>query len=180
MPKEKRIMPLPLQIKTIRRILRKANPDVDDIDFETENILPDREDELCDWTSCLEEVSLPENIKILEDRFPKFNWQLPKKQRGPPKGPRQSLKIYESHTKKGVTCADAVVIVMSHKVPDKKARVVKSFGRATEYESGRLQITVPKELIGIAAEVHIEFPNAPKIKKKHRRGRKVCDYWQGF
>lgn len=170
-------MPLPLQIKTIRRILRKANPDI-----EAENGVPDseNEDEYRDWTSYLEEVSLPENIEILEDRFPKINWRLPKKQKGPPKGPRQSLKIYESHTKKGVTCADTVVIVRPHKVPDKKARVVKSFGHAAEYESGRLQITVPKELIGIAAKVHIEFPNAPKIKKKHRRGRKVCDTWQGF
>ena len=181
MPKEKRVMPLPLQIKTIRRILRKANPDVDDIDFETENILPDRENELCDWTSCLEEVSLPENIKTLEDRFPKFNFKLPKKQKGPPKGPRQSMKMYKCQTSEGPgLCADAVVVVRPHKVPDKRARVVKSFGRAVEYEPGRLQITVPGELIGIKAKVHIEFPNAPEIKKKHRRGRKVCDYFQAF
>jgi hypothetical protein len=181
MPKEKRIMPLPLQNRTIRRTLRKANPDVDDIDFETENCLPDSENELCDWTSCLEEVSLPENIKTLEDRFPKFNWRLPKKQKGPPKGPRQSMKMYKCQTSEGPgLCADAVIVVRSHKVPDKRARVVKSFGRAVEYEPGRLQITVPGELIGIKAKVHIEFPNAPEIKKKRRRGRKVCDYWQRF
>jgi hypothetical protein len=171
-------MPLPFQIKNIRRILRKANPDIDDIDFETESMVPDPENlgEYSDWTTCLEEVSFPENILSLEDRYPNINWRLPKEQKIP-KGPLKWLKIWQEGT---TLCADALVRVGRHKTVDKRDRVLKSFGRPEIYERGRMQITVPKELIGIEAKVHIEFPNAPEIKKRSRRGRKVTLTWQGF
>jgi hypothetical protein len=181
MPKEKRIMPLPLQIKTIRRILRKANSDVDDIDFATENLLPkgDNEAELEDWTTYVDYVTLPENISYLESEFPNFNWRLPKKQKKPSNKPRQSIDIYECQTLQGsLLCADSQIIVHSQKTSDKKARVLRAIGHPFEYEFGRIQITLPKELIGIEAKVHIEFPNAPEIKKRHRRGRQVFDYVQ--
>jgi hypothetical protein len=42
---------------------------------------------------------------------------------------------------------------------------------------GRIQITVPKELIGIKAQVHIEFPNPPEIKKGTRRRRRNLHYF---
>lgn len=181
--KEKRKMNIPFQIRNIRRILRKANPDIDDIDFETEDCVPDPENEgeLANWTEYLEEVPYPVNILKLTGLFPNINWYLPPKQKEYRKGPRQSLKFSEVSTPEGtVLCADGVIRVSSQKSIDKRPRVVKSFGRPETYEFGRIQITVPKELIGIEAKVHIEFPNAPEIKKKSRRGRKVTLTWQGF
>lgn len=177
--KEKRIMPIPTQIKTIRRILRKANPDIDDIDFETEDCVPDPENEgeLTNWTEYLEEVPYPANILRLIERFPNINWYLPEKQKTR-KGPLKWLKRW--HYEGTSLCADALVEVRRDETPDKRDRVLKSLGRPEIYEYGRIQITVPKELIGIEAKVHIEFPNAPEIKERSRRGRKVTLTWQGF
>jgi hypothetical protein len=182
MQKEKRIMPLPLQIKMIRRILRKANTDLDDINFQ-ENGVPDPENEgeYYDWTTYLEEVSYPENRRNLEDRFPNINWRLPEEQKEPSSRPRQSLDIYECQTLQGsLLCIDSQIIVQSQKTFDKRPRVLKAqpLGQPFEYEFGRIQITVPKELIGIEAQVHIEFPNAPKIKKRYRRSRKVFGHFR--
>ena len=176
--KEKRIMPIPLQIKNIRTILRKANPDIDDIDFETEDCVPDPENEgeLTNWTEYLEEVPYPANILRLQGRFPNINWYLPEKQKTR-KGPLKWLKTWREGT---TLCADALIKVRGQPIADKRDRVLKSFGRPEIYEHGRIQITVPKELIGIEAKVHIEFPNAPEIKERSRRGRKVTLTWQQF
>ena len=176
--REKRKMNIPLQIRTIRRSLRKANPDIDDIDFETEDCVPDPENEgeLTNWTEYLEEVPYPENILRLQGRFKNINWFLPEKQKTR-KGPRKSLRMWQEGT---TLCADALTKVRRQPAADKRDRVLKSFGRPEIYEFGRMQITVPKELIGIEAKVHIEFPNAPEIKKRSRRGRKVTLTWQQF
>jgi hypothetical protein len=72
----------------------------------------------------------------------------------------------------------ALVVVRSHRTPDKRARIIKAIGHPFEYEFGRIQITVPKELVGIEAKVHIEFPNAPEVKEKTRRSRYRFDYYQ--
>ena len=55
--------------------------------------------------------------------------------------------------------AVTAVVVKSHKPPGKKAGVAKTPGHPYEYEYGRIQITVPKEFIGLKANIRIEFPN---------------------
>ncbi len=55
---------------------------------------------------------------------------------------------------------------------------MKALGHPYDYGYGRIQITLPKELVGIEAKIHMEFPNAPDIKVRHRRGRLQFDYYQ--
>jgi hypothetical protein len=118
---------------------------------------------------------LHENIRILKDLFPNVHWQLPKEPERARKGPQPYLNVYECGTS---LCADVLVVVQPHKTLDKNARVMKALGHPFEYEFGRIQITLPKELIGLKANVRIEFPNTTKPEKWPPRGRKVLDYHQ--
>lgn len=112
--------------------------------------------------------------KILEYEFPDHPLRLPEEPKKR-KGPRQSQRIYESGTS---VCIDDIVVVKRYRTLDKKPMVVKAVGSPFSYEFGRIQLTVPKEFIGIEAKVHIEFPNAPKIVKRRRRGRRQFGYFQ--
>jgi hypothetical protein len=76
-----------------------------------------------------------------------------------------------------------VVVVQKHVALDKRDRVVKYFNGPFQYSYGRIQLTVPEELINTQAIVHLEIPNAPKlkteeIKKKKRRGRNQTRFFR--
>lgn len=188
MPKRKA---LKTQVRDFKKMFRKANPGLPE-SFEKDNLLLMNEDEYSDWTSCLDPyASFEVNERILEDAYPDYPLRLPK-ERKTRKGPRRSLLMFESSDGTGL-CAAGVVVVRPHPTSDKKPRVVKAFGKPFEYGYGRIQITVPKELIGITANVRIKFPNVPpeameralarasrgdKTKRPWRRPRKQLDYVQ--
>jgi hypothetical protein len=45
------------------------------------------------------------------------------------------------------------------------------------FRERRRQNFTPEELIGTQANVHLEFPDAPEIKAKKRRGRNQLGYY---
>ena len=171
--KEQRIMPIPLQTSTIRRILKKANPGlVEEMGSDIENLIYDIEGELHNWTTFLEELPLPDNISILEERFPNVKWRLPEAPKEETLNPRKSIDTYRCETSEGlVLCMDMQIVVQSHKT--KSGRISRKEKRGgCEYMHGRIQITVPEELINQTAHVHVEFPNPPEIKEKRRRNKR--------
>lgn len=150
------------------------NPDLPE-SFEEDNLLLVKGNKHSNWTSQLDPYAPFEvNEAILEDAYPEYPLRLPKEQKNR-KGPQQSLNVYESRTS---LCADLVVVVQPHKTLDKNARAVEKLGHPFEYKYGRIQITVPRDYIGIEAKVHLEFPNASLPEERRRRGRKHFDYAQ--
>jgi hypothetical protein len=172
-------MPIPLQIKTIRRILSKANPSLaEEIDFKNENSFFDKEGELHDWTVFVDDFPLRTNITFLEYRFPSIKWRLPEAPKEESLNPRKSIEVYKCETSEGpVLCMDIQIVVQPHK--SKSGRISKQEKRGgREYTHGRIQITTPEELINETAHVHIEFPNPPEVKKKTRRSKRDLRYYQ--
>ncbi|MGD0496744.1 MAG: hypothetical protein ABSB28_12035 [Candidatus Bathyarchaeia archaeon] len=149
-------MPLKTQKANIRRMIRKVNPEMEDVDL-----------------GFLQKVHYPENIRIAEDQLG-ITLRRPKEEK-PRKGPRRSLDVY--YNRDGTLCADAVVVVQKHAPLDKRAKVLKYYNHPFTYSYGRIQLTVPEELINTQARVHLEFPNAPEIKTKKRRGRNQLKHY---
>lgn len=153
-------MPIPLQIKMIREILLKANPELaEEIDFKTEDFVYDNTGERRYWTELLEEgLSLTDNLSVLEQEIPNVKWRVPKKL----KEPRKSQEYIFKGPEGPVYCKESETVICS----------AKGRERGIEYEHGRIQIILPKELINSMAYVRVQVPNPPEIKKKVRRHKR--------
>lgn len=158
-------MPIPLQKKKIRENLRKANPEqAEEVDF-TEDFVYDINGDRRYWPELLEEgLSFEDNLSILEEEIPNVNWRIPKKQ----KEPRKSKEYIYKSPKGPVYCKESETVV----------RPLKGRIKGIRYEHGRVQITLPKELISLEAHVRVEVPNPPEFKKKVRRHKRALQYWQ--
>jgi len=158
----KKIVPMnrPLQIKTIRRMIRAANPDLDE-NFETNNLLPNYKGRYVDWTKYVGPYDLHVSVWVLENLFPNVIIRRPKtpKKGGPLKYRRSGSTLY----------AYGEILVCRLATVDKRKKLIESGWGPQKHVYGRIQIPVHEELIGIKAEVRIKFPNAPKIKERGKR-----------
>jgi hypothetical protein len=153
MPKTKKhkkghIMPLNCQIAAIRRILRLANPDLED-----ERFIPYRHNERCtidwryEWTELLDpHLGLDEQLDLLKQDTQLTSglvrWEVPKK-------PRSKLRRKYRMSKEDSELICQERFIGCHKV--------KAKGK--QYLAGRVQISLNRFLVGKYAIVQIFVPN---------------------
>ncbi len=147
-------MPLGLQIYTIRKILERANPNLNEMQaahgLEGSDELPTtspggREGDTRCWVDSVDpNLSLEDNLDSLKQEFPLFKWEVPKKAKNKPLRDKGEIEERE----------DSAIIRQERLV---EPHDVKSKGKP--YGRARMQIGVNKWLKGKYAIVQIYVPN---------------------
>lgn len=141
-------MNLGLQKYKLRRILAKANPHLKSLIWLPVGIFGDETD---DWEDLLDpDLTFPENIDEMKQRFPRVLWKVPKKRPSPNK-PTWKKEMHDCAGQDHRGHFEAYDILI-------KPHRVSSNGKT--YLHGRIQLTLDKRLIGREAKVTVFVRNA--------------------
>lgn len=156
------VMPINLQIETIKRILEAANPHI----IEDSNYIPGPSSAVeTYWPDYLDDaLTLPENIDNLEQHFPQVRWRVPEREPAFDKPGKWRQEDRNAGPDGNDYSLSAKILVQPHKVSAK----------GKSYMHGRIQITVDKELIGKEADIQVYIPHAavpPKSSFYHTDSR---------
>lgn len=140
------VMPIALQIVTIQRNLEKLNPGLGDPLL----VWSSSHQHMVEWAEYLDpELSLPENIELLEHDLPDVQWRV-KKETSPWKAVQRKHESWYAGRNSDSYLLRAIAIVQPHKVKAKNKT----------YTRGRIQLTLDKGFIGHKAKVSVFIQGA--------------------
>jgi len=132
----------------LRKILEKANPQLEDVDLVPWTSIGGTRELEHEWTYDVDpNLSLSDNIDCLKKEYPLVKWEVPKIAENKP---LRSKEV--SRDKEGVLIREEVKI---------KPHTITAKGKT--YKHGRIQITLDENSIGAYALVQVYVPDAGHV-----------------